>query len=79
MTLPRKCPCSAVELCTTNTFGWNAAIRPSSLRSSCLPECAAPNRVRSESWPVRLAVEACPPVFEYTPVFSTITLIGVRS
>ena len=64
MTCLRKCPGSAAQLWTTNTFGWNAAMSASSLRSSCLPLWAAPNRLRSESWPVRLAVEACPPVFE---------------
>ena len=54
----------AVALPTTRVFGWNEASKPNSLRFSALPEWAEPIRARSESWPVKLAVEACPPVLE---------------
>ena len=60
----RKCPCKAVLVEQTKTLEWKEAIRPSSLRASCLPEDAAPTRARSESWPMKLDVDACPPVFE---------------
>ena len=46
------------------SFWWNDARSPSSLRDSCLPSWAEPKRERSESWPVRLAVEAWPPGLE---------------
>ncbi len=54
----------AVLVAHANVLGWNEASRPSSLRVSCLPWCAPPNRARSESCPVKLEVEACPPVLE---------------
>jgi len=50
---------------------------PSSFRNSCFPWWALPDRERSESCPVKLDVDACPPVLEYTPLLSTMTLMGV--
>ncbi len=64
MVADMKCACIAVEVAHAKTFGWNEASRPSSLRDSCLPWCAPPKRARSESWPVKLDVDACPPVLE---------------
>ncbi len=73
----RKCPWMAVLVAHTYTPGWNEAMRPSSLRASCLPSWAPPNRARSESWPVNDDVDAWPPVLEYTPELRTSTLRGV--
>ena len=49
MTFFRKCPWSAAQLCTTNTFGWNAAISAELLALLLLAGWAAPKRLRSES------------------------------
>ena len=54
----RKWPCSEVLVAQTKTLEWKAAIRPSSLRDPCLPVAALPKRDRSESWPMKLDVEA---------------------
>ena len=64
MTCLRKCPCIAVQVCTTKTFGWNAAISAKFLARFLLAGMGGAERARSESWPVSLAVEACPPVLE---------------
>src|SRR5262245_27930056 len=51
------------------------AIWAISLRRSCLPSTALPCTLILVFWPVYVLVEACPPVFEYTCVSSTKTLM----
>jgi hypothetical protein len=73
----RKCPWNAVLVEQAYTCGWKEASRASSLRASCLPECEPPKRERSESCPVKLEVDAWPPVLEYAPESRTSIFIGV--
>jgi len=69
MTLPRKCASALSRSAPRTRWGGMPRSRRAPCGPPALPACAEPKRVRSESWPVRLAVDAWPPVFEYTPVF----------
>src|SRR5918995_618789 len=59
----------------TYVRGCIIAIWAISLRRSCLPPKTLPWTDILVFWPVKLAVDACPPVFEYTCVSSTNTLM----
>ena len=65
MTFFRKCPCSAVRGLDHEHVRVERGDQAEFLAIFLLAAVGgAEARLRSESWPVRLAVEAWPPVFE---------------